>query len=396
LVIGGGAAGQVICTHLSRAPDLDVLKIADLDLKKVKTYAGWLNNEKVSVQKLNASNEGAVAKLARGMDLLVNALEPTYNLTIMKAAFRAKTKYQDLAFGPPYETLGKELKQDAKWKKAGLTAITGTGNSPGITNILASVGADELDVVEGIKIVVFSKMNSTQLISTWSPATMIEDMMGEPTIYENAHFKVVPPFGGEEIYNFPEPIGPQNVSYHAHEEPHTLPRFIGKGIRYVGFKYGVNPLMEDLLRIGLLSKKPVRVKGAKVAPIDVVISCYPKPLGIEELRAKIEAGIVRGSIGCDAVEVWGKNEGRAIRQTYFVRWPDIKEVNRNMPHATHTSYMAGTGAAILTEALARGQIEMKGVIAPECLERRVREDFLAELPRRQIDIERSRADEQNR
>jgi len=386
-VIGGGAAGQVICTHLSRASDLDVLKIADIDLKKLKTYSAWLKNEKVSVQKLNATNEDAVTRLAKGMDLLVNALEPTYNLIMMRAAFRAKTDYQDLAFGPPYETLGKELAQTAKWEKAELTAITGTGNAPGITNIVAATAADELDSVEGIKIIVFSKLDSTELIATWSPATMIQDMMDEPVIYENGQFKTVPPFSGEEDYTFPQPVGPQKISYHAHEEPHTLPRFIGKGIRYVGFKYGVNPLMEDLLRIGLLSKKAVRIKGAKVAPVDVVISCYPKPLGMRELMAKMEAGIVKESVGYSVVEVWGKKAGNAEHQTCYVRWPDIKDVISSMPHATHTSYMAGTGAAILTEALARGKIEKKGVLAPECLERKVRQDFLSELPRRQITMQ---------
>jgi saccharopine dehydrogenase (NAD+, L-lysine-forming) len=365
LVIGGGAAGQVICTHLSKAHDLDVLKIADLDLKKVKAYAAWLNNEKVSVEKLNAGNEDAVARRAHGMDLVVNALEPIYNLKVLRAALRAGANYQDLAFGPPYETLDKELKMDPKWKKAGLTALTGTGNTPGITNILASLAADELDAVEGVKIVVFSKMDSTELISTWSPATMIEDMMLGPTIYENGQFKTVPPFTGEEVYKFPEPVGPQTVSYHAHEEPHTLPRYIGKGISYVGFKYGVNRLMKDLLGIGLLSKKPVRVNGVKVAPVNVVVSCYPKPLGMEELRAKIVAGIVKGSIGCNVIEVWGKKLGKDIHETYHVQWPDLKEIHRIMPHATHTSYMAGTGAAILTEPLARGQIETKGVFAPE-------------------------------
>jgi len=384
LVIGGGAAGQVICTHLSKARDLDLLKIADIDLKKLKAYEAWLKNDKVSVAKLNASNEDAVMRLARGVDVVVNALEPTYNLTVLNAAFRAKANYQDLAFGPPYETLDKELKQDPKWRKAGLTAITGTGNSPGITNILASMGADELDTVEGIKIIVFSKVDSTEPISTWSPATMIEDMMLPPTIYENAHFKEVPPFSGEETYNFPDPVGPQKVCYHAHEEPHTLPRFIGKGLSWVGFKYGVNRLMEDLLRIGLLSKEPVRVKGVTVAPVDVVIACYPKPVGAEELRAKIDAGIVKGWVGCDAVEVWGKKAGKEIHVTYHVRYPDIREISSIMPHATHTSYMAGTGAAILTEPLARGSIEQKGVFAPERLERKTREDFVAELPKRRI------------
>jgi len=89
---------------LSRAPDLEILKIADVDLKKVRTYAAWLRNEKVSVEKLNATNESAVAKSGRGMDLVVNALEPIFDLKLMKATFRAKANYQDLAFGALRDT----------------------------------------------------------------------------------------------------------------------------------------------------------------------------------------------------------------------------------------------------------------------------------------------------
>jgi len=387
VVVGAGAVGQVVGTHLVRTGDLDSLRIADLDLGRVKRYAKWLSNDKVSAHKLDASKESAVTKLVRGMDVLVNALEPTFNLPLMRAAIRTGTNYQDLAFGPPYETLTKQLKQDSKWKKAELTALTATGNSPGITNILASKGADELETVQGIEIRVFSKLNSSELISTWSPATMIQDMREEPVVYEDGQFKRVPPFSGEEVYAFPEPVGSQTMSYHAHEEPHTLPRFIGKGIKYVRFKYGVNPLMKDFLRIGLLGKKPIRVGDVKVAPVDVVMACYPKPLGIEALPGKIESGVVKGSVGCDVIEVLGKKEGKDVRHRYFVRWPNIIDINKDMPHATHTSYMAGTGAVILTEALARGKIPTKGVVAPESLEREVRESFLAELSQKHIAVE---------
>ena len=387
LVVGAGAAGQVICTHLARAHDLDVLKIADIDLRKLRQFSGWLKHDKVSTHKLDAGNVDAVAKLARGVDVLVNALEPRFNLALMAAAFHSGTDYQDMAFGPPYETLDKELKRNAKWRKAGLTAITASGNAPGITNIVAAKACDKLDSVEGIEIRLVSTLISSEVLATWSPATMIQDMKSEPVVYENGQFEKVPPFSGEEVYAFPEPIGSQIVSYHAHEEPHTLPRFIGKGIKYVGFKYGVNRLMKELLQIGLLSDQPIRVKGVRVAPLDIVISCYPKPLGAAELCAKIQAGIIRGSIGCDAIDVWGKKDDKEARHTFYVRWPDVLTINKDMPHATHTSYMAGTGAEVLTEELARGEIKTVGVVAPECLERKVRESFLNELPQRKIVLE---------
>lgn len=87
IAVGGGAVGQVVGTHLVRTGDLDTLRIADLDLGRVKRYVNWLSNDKVTADKLDATKESAVTKLARGIDVLVNALEPTFNLSLMRLRF---------------------------------------------------------------------------------------------------------------------------------------------------------------------------------------------------------------------------------------------------------------------------------------------------------------------
>lgn len=50
LAIGDSAAGQVICAHLSKF--LILTPSRSRNLRKVETYVAWLNNEKVSVQRL--------------------------------------------------------------------------------------------------------------------------------------------------------------------------------------------------------------------------------------------------------------------------------------------------------------------------------------------------------
>ena len=126
-----------------------------------------------------------------------------------------------------------------------------------------------------------------------------------------------------------------------------------------------------------MDEKPIRIKDAAVAPLEVVISCYPKPLGMAELQGRTKDEMVTGSVGCSAVEVWGKKDGKNVSYIYiyFVHWLGILKVYRDMPHAAHISHMAGTRAAILTRQLSKREIETKGLLTPEDLERKHAKHF---------------------
>lgn len=391
LVLGGyGAQGSVICTDLVKSPEVSEVICAGRNLEKAKRLADWLKSEKLSPLRVDAGNPDELLRAIKGVDVVVNAALPMFNLNIMQAALKSGAHYQDLALGspPPFEeALSSELELSDKFKDAGLTALINTGVSPGITNVVAREAADRLDHVEEIRMRWFGSVESEENISLWSPETMWLDMKMEPIVYENGELKKVPPFSGEEEYKFPEPIGSQTVVHHHHEDVLTLSRFIGKGLKYVDFKAGGPhiPIAKALVQLGIVNDKPIDVKGTKVAPIDVLVALTPPVSSLEEMEKKIKAGIMVNEQELFLVEVKGQKEGEETRYTFH--WSSsLREVYEKLPGASVVSYLTAIPAAIFAKMLGRGDIKTKGVIPPECLEPEARKTFLAELAKKGITI----------
>ncbi|UCE16233.1 MAG: saccharopine dehydrogenase NADP-binding domain-containing protein [Candidatus Bathyarchaeota archaeon] len=387
LVIGTGAIGSVITSELAKNPEVEEVKVADINLQRAEQLRNWLKNEKVSAHRVDASKSDDIVRIAKDVNMIVNATLPRFNITIFDAAFRAKTNYVDLAMYD-YSSFLKQLEPDEKWKEAGLTALLNAGSSPGITNVLAAHAADKLDRVDTIRIKIFDSVESKEIVSTWSPKVMWEDMATKPVVYENGEFKRVPIFSGEETYTFPDPIGPQTVVSHVHEEPSTLPRFIKKGLKYVDFKMGTPdiPIIKFVVQLGLLNEEPVDVKGVKVTPRDLFFKLIPPTLSFEEVKNKIKAGTLIDALQCYVVQVEGEKAGKKVNYVFSVLFPSLREVQKKLPGSTHESYVTGISGAIFTEMVCMGNIKAKGVFLPECFEAEAREIFMAKLAEKGIKI----------
>lgn len=396
LTVGAGAQGLVIASELVKDPEVDQVRLADIDLEKARRLARELKSEKIRTHRVDASKPDDLLKVAKGVDVIVNSTVPKYNLTIMNAALKSGACYQDLASNYVTETLPfsvNQLNVSDKWRNTGLTALIDTGVSPGITNVLARHAADRLDRVDQIRIRLFYELESTEIISMWAPKIAWDDMAEEPIVFKDGEFSRVPPFGGEEVYTFPEPVGSQTVVWHAHEEAITLPLFIGKGVRYVDVKMGGGwwpnmPLAvtKAIVQIGLMNDKPIEIKGAKIVPREVLFTLTPPTPSMEEVESKIKAGIIADSHGSIVVEVDGEKAGKKTNHTLYIESPSIREAQKKLPGATDLSYMTGVPASIFTRMLGKGEIKAEGVIPPECLGPRVREAFLAELAEKDIII----------
>jgi len=384
LIVGVGAQGSVIATEIVKSPEVSEVRLSDIDLKKAEKLAKRLKSEKVSTHRVDANIVNDIMRTAKGADIIVNATtwNAKFNLNIMEAALKGGAHYQDLASYPP-----QQLKLSDRWKEAGLTALIDTGVSPGFTNVLAAQAADKLDRVEEIHIRLWAAAESEAPVSLWSPETAWGDMAAEPIVYENGEYKEVPPFSGEEVYTFPDPIGTQTVYMHSHEEPETLPRFIGKGVRYVDFKMGGPdfPIAKAIIEFGLMSDKPINVKGVKVAPRDIFLALVPPTPSMEEMEKTIKAGML-SMRGCVAADVKGKKGDAKMRYIHYSLFPDIKELMKRMPGANPVAYVTSVPASVFTRMLAKGEIETRGVIAPEALEPEVRKAFLAELAGKGITV----------
>ncbi len=384
LIVGTGAQGSVIATEIVKSPEVSEIRLSDIDLGKAKRLAERLKSEKVHTHRVDANNIDDITRAAKDVNVIVNTTtwNDQFNLNIMATALNVGAHYQDLASYPP-----KQLALSDGWKEAGLTALIDTGVSPGFTNVLVAQATDKLDSVEEIRVRLWGGVESKEPTSFWSPETAWTDMAEEPIVYENGEYKKVPPFSGEEVYNFPDPVGPQTVFWHSHEEPETLPRFIGRGVKYVDFKMGGPdfPLAKAVVELGLLNDKPINVKGVKVAPRDVFLALVPPTPSMEDMEKMIATGMI-SMRGCVAVDVEGQKDDAKMRYILYSLFPDIQELMKRMPGANPVAYVTSVPASTFTKMLAKGEIKTRGVIPPEALEPEVRKAFLAELTEKGITV----------
>jgi saccharopine dehydrogenase-like NADP-dependent oxidoreductase len=93
-------------------------------------------------------------------------------------------------------------------------------------------------------------------------------------------------------------------------------------------------------------------------------------------------------MGIQVVDCVGEKDGKPRTIQYSVVGPDIKRANELIPGATSVSYGTSTPASIYAEFILEGRIAQPGVIAPELLDRAVRDEFIAELGRREMVVTR--------
>lgn len=352
--VGSGAVGKVLARHLVQSAAVRELVIADLDAPLAKAVASRLPGSRAKGVGLDAGDAAAVAALVKGVDVLVNATVPRFNDTLMTAAREGKAAYLDLA-----SASSDPFVDDGKWKAAGVPAIIGMGEDPGLSNVFARYGADQMDSVEAIRIRDGDTASSPEFpfICLFSPETFIGETLHPSRIWQKGAYTPVPPFGGFEKYTFPVPVGTQPVYEVDHEEVDTLPRYIGKGVQYVDFKLALDDRTVRTLQTFQDLKIFESDRPEHLAARKAVLSVLPKPADL--------TGKVDGSAAL-VVEVDGLADGTAhrLRLSTLISHPEAA----SKYGATGTAYLTGTGGAVGALLLATGQVLAPGMHSPETLD----------------------------
>jgi len=266
----------------------------------------------------------------------------------------------------------KPLEFDEEFKKAGLTAVIGCGGSLGITNVLVRYVCDKLDSVDKIRLVMGGKSSKEpeEVVEAWDPGwcpdVAIDDYAEKPVVFENGEYKRYPPFSGLEEYKFPDPVGPQLVTRHSHEEPLTLPRFIGKGVKHVDFMYPLDTIAGALVKLGFASYDAIDVKGVKVAPRDVLLSLVRRP--VNAFLAENESTVVTPPeyVWSMVIEIEGEKAGYRVKYTLTERSNETSadEKLAMFRRLGTTEVFVAAPAITAAKMCIKGNAD-RGVIAPE-------------------------------
>lgn len=390
IVLGTGAQGSTIAMRLDEEPNVTQVICADYNLEAAQRLEQKLT--KATAVKVDGNNVNEILEASKGADLIVNGLPPDFNVNLMEAALEGKMNYQDMASGPVDDidfvgAVKRQLSYDDQFKMAGLSALINTGSAPGLVNVLARNAADKFDELEHIDIFVYDSIWTNKFIPFWwSPETAFGDMAAQPITYENGEYKRVKPFNNPEMIDFMG-LGPRRMVDHEHEEPVTFGLFF-KGLKSANFKYGGKAcdLAESLYNMGLLSSKPVEIKGVKVTPLDLVCKLTPPaPSDPEAIKDALSEGMALEE-GAAMVRVRGIKDGKPLCIDSYINAPGLTESFEKYG-ITHESFITGQSAFLFTKLFVHDKLSVKGVFPPEVLGPETRAYYLREAAKLRITIE---------
>ncbi len=280
IVLGGaGKMGCISVQALANDDRVDDVIIADINVEQAKTVAGYLDNPKIKIQKVDINDEDGFVKALEGSDVCLNATVYYTNLPVMEACLKAGVHYTDM--GGLFHTTRKQLEYHDSFATAGISAVLGMGSAPGVPNIQTRYAADRLDTIESIKIFDGIKPPRPDDVTfTYAVPTIVDELTVEPMVFENGQFLAKPPLSDFEDYWFAPPLGLLPMHLSLHSEVATLPvTFRDKGVQECFFKinyWGMAQKTVEKVRVlaefGFDGKEPVDINGTSVVPRELMVS----------------------------------------------------------------------------------------------------------------------------
>lgn len=357
VVLGGcGGIGSVAVRALAAGRYFDEVVVADVRADAASALAASLGAPGVRGAAVDATSAASLHAAIAGADVVLNCVGPFYRFgpPILRAAIEAKVDYVDVCddLAPTVTMLG----LDEAAKAAGISALVGMGNSPGLANVFVKLCADALlDEVHEVDIMHIHGGEPEE-----GPAVVkhrIHAMVNDVPLFVDGEFVQVRQLeaSGQAFVREVDfrGVGTYPVYPYPHPETITLPRFLPKLRRATNlgviFPLPYFRLTQDMVRVGACTETPVGVQGRDVVPLEFSVA------HILSRRAELLAASgVAGPGGCLKVVVSGDRRGE--RRTIVFQLS-----SKSAGAGEGTGIPAAVGAALM----GRGDIERKGVFPPE-------------------------------
>ncbi len=379
LQLGVGAVGEVTARVAAAEPAVDKVILADVDERRLHDVAAKLPPGKAAMRVVDAADRAALVAAAKEADLVLNALATAWDIAVMEACLDARRHYLDMGTGGPREITGtadldEQFALHDEFLARDTAAMVSFGIDPGVSDVFARALYDQLDTVE--KLLVLDGDNATvegyDLACSFNVETMIEECLLPPTVFRDGREDRNEALSVFMDFEFPEPVGKLTLCNVDHEESQLMPMFLAdKGLRDATFFIALDPAFVDTLRVfrtlGLNRRDKVEFEGAVFSPIRFIASRFPRPV---DLGGKLHGEVCVGALA------EGTSGGRPVRRyLYQITSHDVAWKRWGVQG---TAWQTGASAACAVTQFARGEIGLRGVVAPEQLDPRA---FLAEMDR---------------
>lgn len=374
LVLGAGLQGSACAYDLLQNPDVKEVRLADLNISHIPDFLAPYSGKRLVPTHVDVRDKAAVLAVMRESDATMSAIPYYFNLDLARLAVEAGTHFCDL--GGNTEIVFQQKDLDGAAKAKGITVIPDCGLAPGMVNILAQHGIEQMDKVRSVRIYVGGLPQHPEPPLNYQIVYSLEGVLDYYTtlswVLRDGKRTRVKALSEIEDVSFAAPVGDLEafhtaggLSTMAFRYEGRIPTMEYKTLRYPGHAH----IMEAIRELGLLDLTPVEVKGLKVIPRDVFVSVVgprlTKPKGRDLVALRV---IVEGSKG-----------GKAKK----VGW-ELLDYYDESHHISAMMRTTGYSLSITGQMQARGEITPAGVHTPdECVNAT---KYVAELATRGVAI----------
>ena len=364
VIIGAGGVGNVTAHKCAKLPEIfSEIILASRTLSKCEAIATDIvkkQGRKIRIAELDADDVEATTRFLEieRPKLLINVALPYQDLALMDACLAAKVDYLDTA---NYEPLN-EAKYEYKWqwayqesfKKAGITALLGSGFDPGVTNVFCAYAQKYLfDTIETIDILDANAGDHGYPFATnFNPEINLREITQKGRYWNCGTWQEVEPMSQHRIYDFPI-LGKMDAYLLYHEELESLSKNI-KGLKRIRFwmTFSENYLkhLRVLEDVGMTSINAVDFKGQQIQPIEFLKAVLPDPAS---LGARTKG---KTCIGCD---IEGIKDG--VKKRIFIYNSCDHQTCYEEVSSQAISYTTGVPAMIGAQMILRGLWKRPGV-----------------------------------
>jgi lysine 6-dehydrogenase len=374
LVLGAGLQGSACAYDLLQNHDVEEVRLADINIQSLPPFLAPYVGPRLIPTPLDVRDRAAVVAVMRSSHAVMSAIPYYFNLDMAKCAVEAGVHFADLGGNTELVIGQKEL--DAEAKARGITIVPDCGLAPGMVNILAQFGIEQLDKVWSVKIYVGGLPQHPEPPLNYQIVYSLEGVLDYYTtlswVLRDGKRTQVRALSERERVEFPKPVGELEafhtaggLSTMAFRYEGKIPTMEYKTLRYPGHAH----IMEAIRELGLLDLAPVDVKGIKIVPRDAFVAIVsprltkPKGRDLVALRVLVE----------------GTTDGKPKR----VGWEliDYYDEARGISAMMRTT---GFSLSITGQMQACGEVQPPGVHTPdECIPA---PRYIAELEKRGIQI----------
>lgn len=368
-VLGGGLVGAVMARDLARDDDARVT-VVDVD-PEVLTKISARDGGRVCTIKADLRDGEQVRNVVRDADAVVGAVPGWMGYAVLGHVIEAGKSFVDISFMPEDP---RPLSEAAK--KHGVVGLVDFGVAPGMSNVLATRLALDMEKPTDVRVYVGGlpqvRRWPFEYAAVFSPSDVIEEYTRPARLVERGEVVI------REALTEVEPLDFDGVG--------TLEAFNSDGLRSLMWTLDVPNMKEKTLRYpghvermrvlretGYFSKRAVRVGNVDVRPVDLTLALFKDAWRLPEGE---------GDITVMRIEVEGEHQGESAYFAYDL-------LDRYDPETNTTSMARTTGfpCAVATRLLLIGRLSLEpGVHFPEALARKpeVMSEVIAGLEQRGV------------